>query len=298
VLHEPFTRTQQICGWISLLGVILIARPVSLFSALKSSSPAPSTPPASGSSDVYPAANATAVSPFESHVHHPSPLQHVYAVLFALLGVMGASCAYTSIRWIGNRAHPLISVNYFSIWCTFVSSVCLAVIPSVNFRLPGNIIEWSLLLVLGASGFVMQFLLTAGLAYNPEAARADAARRLEIYAAGGDDSAHLEKTKSTGGSKATTMLYTNMLFALIFDKVIWGSSPTIISWAGSALILGSTMWVALKREPAGGATEPASGSKNEEEGRGLMEGNEAGEGSASQTRELRGWRDVELRTLR
>jgi len=220
--------------------------------------------------------------------------------MYALLGVMGAACAYTSIRWIGTRAHPLISVNYFSIWCTFVSTVCLAVIPSVSFRLPANITEWTLLLGLGASGFVMQFLLTAGLAYNPNAARAEANRRSQL-AMDGEEPSLQEKIEASGGSKATSMLYTNMLFALIFDRVIWGVSPSTISWAGSALILASTMWVALKNDTpssTGNTRELGESAKNEEEGRGLIQGNDAGEGSASQRQELRGWTEVELRALR
>jgi drug/metabolite transporter (DMT)-like permease len=224
----------------------------------------------------------------------------VYAVCFALLGVMGAATAYTSIRWIGTRAHPLISVNYFSIWCTFVSTVCLAVIPSVNFRLPANVMEWTLLLVLGTTGFVMQFLLTAGLAYNPDAVRAEANnRRSEASRMNGEEAAPLENVKTSGGSKATSMLYTNMLFALLFDRLMWGVSPSLISWAGSGLILGSTVWVALKKEEGKKMTrEPVERRKNEEEARSLMEGDDAAEGSASQGHELRGWTEVELRALR
>jgi hypothetical protein len=83
-----------------------------------------------------------------------------------MLGVVGGCGAMTAIRWIGTRAHPLISVNYFSVWCTLVSLVAVAAVPGVGFRLPANVAEWSLLASLGGCGFFLQFLLTAGLAYG------------------------------------------------------------------------------------------------------------------------------------
>jgi hypothetical protein len=46
------------------------------------------------------------------------------------------------------------------------------------------------------------------------------------------------------------MVYTQMLFALAFDKIVWGLSPGVISIVGSSLILGSAIYVALHRENA------------------------------------------------
>ena len=62
----------------------------------------------------------------------------------------------------------------------------------------------------------MQFLLTAGLA--------------------------VERS-----SRATNMVYSEMLFALAFDKLIWGTTPSISSIAGGGLILGSTIYVAIHK---------------------------------------------------
>lgn len=41
-----------------------------------------------------------------------------------------------------------------------------------------------------------------------------------------------------------------MLFALGFDKLIWGTTPSPLSLAGSSLILGSAIYVAMKKEGA------------------------------------------------
>jgi drug/metabolite transporter (DMT)-like permease len=131
-LKEPFIRTELYAGIISLLGVVLIARPQSLFG--------------SGSATE---GNATG-------------LQRLAAVAFALLGVLGAAGAFIAIRAIGHHAHPLISVSVFSLYATCVAAIGLAVlqIPVVAPHTFAGWVEW---LIIGISGFVAQFLLTVGL---------------------------------------------------------------------------------------------------------------------------------------
>lgn len=41
------------------------------------------------------------------------------------------------------------------------------------------------------------------------------------------------------------MVYTHMIFALIFDRVFWGSIPPLASLLGGGMILGSAVWVAV-----------------------------------------------------
>ena len=216
LIKEPFTRIEQIAALVSLVGVVLIARPTSLFAGLIG----PSTPSASGDGDMAPLLNATV--PFNSS--YPSaasydsvtPAQRATGVGVALLGVCGAAIAYTTIRWIGKRAHPLMSVNYFATVCTIISTVMMLSLPGVGFLLPANLKEWGYLIALGSCGFVMQFLLTAGLAY--------------------------EKS-----GRATNMAYSQMLFALTFDKLVFGTSPGALSIVGSSLILGSAIYVAVQK---------------------------------------------------
>lgn len=49
-------------------------------------------------------------------------------------------------------------------------------------------------------------------------------------------------------SRATNMVYMQMLFALSFDKLIWGTTPGALSIIGSSLILGSAIYVAMHKE--------------------------------------------------
>jgi hypothetical protein len=141
---------EQIASFVALFGVVLIARPTSLFSRHGPS------PPATGEADGLPVVptNGTGTPTDRFNMDHVTPEQRLMAVGIAMLGVFGAAGAYTTIRWIGKRAHPLISVNYFAIWCTIVSTVMMFALKDVGLLLPGNLFEWSLLFFLGISGFI------------------------------------------------------------------------------------------------------------------------------------------------
>ena len=146
---------EQIAAYISLFGVVLIARPVSLFTSL-SHSKDDGIPTTGGSSTVPAPTNGTASGHrFASAYDDVTPTQRAAAVGIAMLGVFGAAGAYTTIRWIGKRAHPLISVNYFATWCTIVSIVMMFALPGVGFLLPQNLVDFAYLIFLGVCGFIM-----------------------------------------------------------------------------------------------------------------------------------------------
>ena len=209
ILKQPFTRAEQIAVFVSLVGIVLIARPTSLFPSNEDSK-------AKGkSASKQPLTNDRLL--IRDDASDVTPEKRLAAIGMALVGVLGAAVAYTTIRWIGKRAHPLISVNYFASWCTLVSAVVLAFVPSVPFILPHTLRQWVLLFFIGISGFVMQFLMTAGLSY--------------------------EKS-----SRANNMVYTQMIFALAADATIFGELPSLLSLAGSSLILGSAVVVAVQKD--------------------------------------------------
>ncbi|KAL9082738.1 MAG: hypothetical protein Q9159_006198 [Coniocarpon cinnabarinum] len=209
LLKEPFTRMEQVGALISFIGVTFIARPTTVFQR-----PVHPAPPAEGSTD------AAASHPHKvgvADLNDVTTHQRVGAVLIALVGVFGSSMAFVSMRWIGKKAHPLLSVNYFCAWCTVVSAAAMVVLPDVEFILPSGRREWSYLVFLGCCGFAMQFLLSAGL-------------------------------QSEKGNRATLMTYTQMLFALIFDKLVFGHNPTLTSLAGSVMIVTSALYIALQKQ--------------------------------------------------
>ncbi|KAG9519169.1 hypothetical protein KCV07_g5046, partial [Aureobasidium melanogenum] len=236
LLKEPFTKIDKIGSLVSLVGVVFIARPTSLFFS------SVEAPPASGGTEVN-GSNSTMTTPDASNYDNVTPAERLAAVGIALVGVGGSVIAYTTIRWIGKRAHPLISVNYFATWCTIVSIVAQLTLPGIGFLLPANAKEWGYLVFLGTCGFIMQFLLAAGLSY--------------------------EKS-----SRATNMAYTSMLFALGFDRFIFGQTPGVTSIIGSTLILGSAIYMALQKDKGDSGKNETTGvlAQNRDEEEGLMRG--------------------------
>jgi hypothetical protein len=153
-INEPFTRMEQIAAYVSIFGVVLIARPVSLFAALSHSSD--SVSPIIGDVDLVNSNATTGTSNrLAADYDDVTPTQRATAVGIAMLGVFGSAGAYTTLRWIGKRAHPLLSVNYFATWCTIVSVVGMLVLPDVGFLLPRYFEDWCYLIFLGLCGFVM-----------------------------------------------------------------------------------------------------------------------------------------------
>jgi len=193
-LGQSFTRKEFVAGVVAFTGVVIIAHPPWLFGKLHD----------------------------ELHPKEPmgidkvTPVQRFVAILVSLLGVVGASGAYTMIRVIGHRAHALVSVNYFAFVATTGSAIALLVIPGIGFQKPQSTREWILHVGVGVFGFALQFLLTAGL--------------------------QLDKT-----SKATSMLYFQIIIALAFDWGIWGVIPGAWSIFGGAIVICSTLWSALQK---------------------------------------------------
>lgn len=94
------------------------------------------------------------------------------------------------------------------------------------------------------------------------------------------------------------MTYTSMLFALLFDKLIFGHTPGIMSILGSSLILGSAITVALQKDPGKQQSKnETEDSRTDEESRaGLMSGSRDVE--ASEDHDRLPVQEVQLRTLR
>lgn len=210
LLHEPVTSMEKLAGFVSFLGVVVIARPPFLFGAVSNTST--NCGHAGNDSQL---ANVDCFIDDAATADQVTSEQRMSAIVVGLLGVCGAAVAYISIRWIGSRAHPLVSVNYLSVLSTLVSAICLLCIPGIGFKLPADTLEWAYLLSLGASGWIMQFLITEGL------------------------------SNDKGGSRATNMVYTQLLFALAFDYMFLGIIPGLSSIVGNILILGSVLCLAL-----------------------------------------------------
>jgi drug/metabolite transporter (DMT)-like permease len=201
-----------------------------------------------------------------------------------MLGVLGAACAFTTIRWIGKRAHALLTVNYFAIWCTIVSTVMMLALPDVGFLLPANFKEWCYLFFLGICGFIMVRFFTI----NPFDVCTNTPKQF-LLAAG------LQYEKS---SRATNMVYTQMFFALGFDKLVFGTTPGLLSIVGSSLILGSAIYVAVQKEHAKSKEVVEASANVDEELGGLVAGMDADDGDAPTVEAPMPAEQIQLRSLR
>ncbi|CCH42411.1 putative membrane protein [Wickerhamomyces ciferrii] len=141
-----------------------------------------------------------------------NPEERLVATMVALVGVCGASGVYIVIRKIGKSVHSLVTVEYFAALCVIISLGGIIIVPGLSFRIPHTSRQWFLFFALGISGFCMQFLLTEGI----------------------------QREKA---SRASAMLYTQMLYAIIWEVIIWHHFPNIWSWLGIIIILGSAFAV-------------------------------------------------------
>ncbi|KAJ4009484.1 hypothetical protein NW752_009075 [Fusarium irregulare] len=155
-----------------------------------------------------------------------TPHERTIAICCSIFGSIAAATAYSTIRVIGKRAHSLVSVNYFAVLATVSSFLIITIHPDLQFEIPKSLAEWAVLLSIGVSGFLFQVLLTEGL----------------------------QREKA---GRATNLIYVQLVYAVIIDRVIWGSTPPPASFIGSALIIGSAVWVALqKKAPSEPKTVP------------------------------------------
>lgn len=187
-LKEPYTIKEILAGLCSFFGVILIARPQFLFGSPHSNQPMVDT-----------------------------PADRMISVTAALVAVVAASCAFTLIRAIGNRAHAIHCVTFFcsqSVLFSAIGIVIFQVRPVIPTR-----DAWITILLIGAFGFVAQALLTNGL---------------QREAAG----------------RGTLALYTSVVFAVMFEFIIFHTTPPALSIAGTAIIMSSGIYITLTKRKA------------------------------------------------
>ncbi|KAK2462437.1 hypothetical protein APHAL10511_005534 [Amanita phalloides] len=181
LLKEKFTNGEVLAGILSLLGVILIARPPFVFGAIDHDN--------MGKSFV------------------------------AMIGVLGSTGAFISIRVAGKRAHPLHNMTYSSFLSTIQSAIG-AVIARTPIVLPTRPLFLAMLVMIGIFGFTAQMLMTMGY---------------QIEEAG----------------RASMGLYSQVIFALVLERVLLGAVPGLLSILGTVLILASAIYAAFAKMEGG-----------------------------------------------
>ncbi|KAF8647967.1 hypothetical protein AX16_006428 [Volvariella volvacea WC 439] len=154
-LGEKFGRKEALAGLISLLGVVLIARPTAIFGNHTDLNLQSNLDAAFGNDATL---ELSTVIPTDK----VTPTERLIAVGVAMLGVVGATGAYTTLRAIGKRAHTLHSLVSFSSQCVIVSSIGM-IATKTPLVIPTQLDWLGMLFMIGIFGFVAQVLLTMGL---------------------------------------------------------------------------------------------------------------------------------------
>lgn len=135
-----------------------------------------------------------------------------------------ASAAYVTVRKLSRSEHPLVIVFYFPLVATPLALPWM--LSELVMPAP---LDWLLLIGLGCATQVGQVFLTKALMI-------------------------------THAGRATTIGYLQVALAMVWQAVVFGEPPGLLTIAGASLIVGSTLVIAQLGERsgrAGRAPEPA-----------------------------------------
>lgn len=158
------------------------------------------------------------LQPWNAHVTN-TPKDHALAVGAALVGVVGGAVSFLTMSCLGGHVHPITTVAYFAPICTVLSGASL-IIQQQSLGFPATAVQWLLVCILGILGFAMHWLMAASL--------------------------------MTGDSKrALHIVYVQVVFAMVADKIVWRLDLGWWKYAGALLIVGSAIFVAATKEDRG-----------------------------------------------
>ncbi|KAF8881633.1 EamA-like transporter family-domain-containing protein [Infundibulicybe gibba] len=212
LLNEKFSIREALAGIFSLFGVILIARPAIIFGA--------NSQGRTVTGDIT-----------NTVVERDTPSQRLAAVGIALVGVLGGTGVYISIRAVGKRAHPLHILASYSMQCITVTTIYM-IATKTPFIVPTRLDWLGLFILIGISGFAAQILFTMGCNVKQQVA------------------VHWRVIPRSGINSAVYS-YSHILqviFAGILEQIFFKPIPSILSVCGTLIILTSALYVILTKK--------------------------------------------------
>nr|XP_018261333.1 uncharacterized protein I303_05770 [Kwoniella dejecticola CBS 10117]OBR83491.1 hypothetical protein I303_05770 [Kwoniella dejecticola CBS 10117] len=198
LLGEKLSRKEIFAGFCCLAGVILVSRPTFLFGSLSEDVP-PTTGGGGTRLDLPPP------PPGEGDTEEPHDR----------LADSRRAMTDTTIRGIGDKAHALHSIGYFSYTCTICTGLYILIDPR-PLAFVESLRDFLFIILIGIFGFCAQTLLTLGL----------------------------QREKA---GRAGLALYTQVLFSLILEFLIWQTIPSFLSALGTTIILTSAFWATTSK---------------------------------------------------
>ncbi|WWC71703.1 uncharacterized protein I206_105661 [Kwoniella pini CBS 10737] len=211
LLGEKLSKKEIFAGFCCLTGVILVSRPTFLFGNL-----AEDIPPISGGGGTR--LDLPPPPPGEGDMEGTQTPQRATSVAWAFVSVFGTAAAYTTIRGIGDKAHALHSIGYFSYLCTICTGLYMLIDPHPLVFVE-NLRDFLFIILIGIFGFCAQTLLTLGL----------------------------QREKA---GRAGLALYTQVIFSLVLEFLIWHTIPSSLSALGTIIILSSALWATTSKAKA------------------------------------------------
>ncbi|KAG8973687.1 hypothetical protein FRC05_008274 [Tulasnella sp. 425] len=247
ILKEPFSRKEAYAAIASFVGVILIAQPSFLFGHPAEIDPTAGT----HHHNVAGSADAGIVHGVGGSGQQKSEKMRLIAIGVSLLGVVGASLAFISMRRLRDSTHVMHNIIYFTAWCLIISTITSVLSGTIPGIPESSKIVWFWpdftrmmgIIAIGILGLAGQVLLTMGF------------------------------QKESAG-RGTLALYLAIVFSLLSERIFFNHQPGLLSFVGIAIILSSAIYVALSKKS--GAPPPTTPEGDEEVG--LMSMGSASEG--------------------
>jgi len=152
-----------------------------------------------------------------------TPAQRMISVTAGLIGVVASTGSYTLLRAIGKRAHAL-HVNAFFAWQCVLYSTISMILFDVRPVIPTRVLWLAMMFLTGIFGYIAQTLLAMG--FQRETA-----------------------------SRGTLAMYTSVVFAVVFEFIVFHTTPTPLSIAGAIIIMSAAVYTSLTKNAA---TQPAT----------------------------------------
>ncbi|KAF9353178.1 hypothetical protein BGX26_009031 [Mortierella sp. AD094] len=207
VLKEPFGPLDALASTVSMIGVVLVAKPSVLFPPKSVLSP---SPPASGSP------MSSVMMMLLQREQGDEDHRRILGAMSALCGAMCAAVAYVTVRKIGKQgAHSMQHVTYFGFISCLVSIIGLYTLQG-GYVAPQGTWMWAGVTSVGVSSFFGQILINSGLQLAPL-------------------------------GPGTLMRMNDIVFAFIFQITIQHEKPDLFSILGATLVMTCTGGMALNK---------------------------------------------------
>lgn len=160
-LREIVTRFDLVCTLASVVGVVLVVRPVFLFGTTTADVGGVTT-------------DGGTANPDDPNVNTGS--EHTLGVFAAILGSLVSACVYIAIRKVGPGVHPLVFVCWMGLVGVFLTPFGGLV---QTWVWPSNIVPWMYVVFIGIFSFTGQILFNAGV-QKEKAGPASMIRNLDV----------------------------------------------------------------------------------------------------------------------